>query len=48
MERDLFIRMPPPKKEYSIRVKITKIEKVKPSVKVSDFDLIIDLDEDAQ
>ena len=45
MEVDMIIHMAP-KKEYPIKIKIEKIEKAKPTIDHSEFNLMVDLEED--
>jgi len=45
MEFDTFVHIAP-KKEYSIRIKINKIEKAKPLIKISNFDFLLEMDDD--
>lgn len=35
-----------PKKEYPIKVKITKIEKAKPSIDPREFEVMVNMEED--
>ena len=45
MEVDMTIHMAP-KREYPIKIKINKIEKAKPTIDPSEFELILDVEED--